>query len=165
MKHKKFSRKKLLIAVNISDPLDNERIEETSIKRLAERIEVSEHRLRRIVNGDYETDFLRSQSTGKLWQISYNFDYIVQVKPLFDFGSDDNADTIHQFTSAYKCCKFLGISRDTYYRRYAMQDIGMPCKMPVKDVFDRPWELTFLKEIKDVKEKEWRFKQNEDNKT
>lgn len=160
-KHKKFSRKKQLIAINISDALLNEKIEETSIKRLAERINVSEHRLRKIINGDFETDFLRSKETGKLWQITYNFDYVVQVKPLFDYGDD----TIHQFTSAYKCCKFLGISKDTYYRRYAMQEVGMPCKIPVKDLFDRQWELTFLKEIKDINKEEWRFKQNEDNKT
>ena len=43
-----------------------------------------------------------------------------------------------------------------------MQPIGTPCEATVKDLFDREWKLTFLKEPKS--KEEWRFVQYEDNK-
>ena len=158
--HKKFSRKKHIVAINISDALVNERVEGTSIKDLSRQIGVSEFRLRKIVNGETELDYLRSTSNGKLWQISYEFDYVVEAKPVYKDA--ELLDTTHRFTSAYKCCKYLGISKDTYYKRYKMQPIGVPCKVNVKDLFDREWQLTFLKELNTDKES-WRFVQNENN--
>lgn len=157
-KHKKFSRKKKIYAKNISDPLTNEVIEATSIKELAKLIEVSAYRIRRIVNGDFEADYLRSQKTGKLWRIEYNFDYAVKAIPMYQDA--ELLDEVHFFTSAYKCCVFLGISKDTYYKRKKLQPTGEPCKKLVKDVFDREWQLIFLTNTKDSDD--WRFHQDED---
>ena len=158
-KHKTYSRKKIIKATNISDLIYNQVIKTTNLRQLCRDIGVSEYRVRQILNGESKIDYIRSKETNILWQIEYEFDYVVEAKPLY--ADADVLDTVHKFTSAYKCCKFLGISKSTYYARIKLQPIGEPCKKTVTDIFDREWQLTFLKEPKE--KEEWRFIQNEDS--
>lgn len=158
-KYKTYSRKKTIKATNISDIICNQTIVTTNLRKLCKDIGVSEYRVRQILREESTVDYVRSKTTNVLWQIEYELEYVVEATPLYD--DSDVLDTVHKFTSACKCCKFLGISKSTYYARMKMQTIGEPCKVPVTDLFDRDWQLTFLKEPKN--KENWRFVQNEDN--
>ena len=50
------------------------------------------------------------------------------------------------FLSHYKAIKFLGCSKNTYYKRMTMQPIGQPCDMPLVDMLGREWIVTFLED-------------------
>ena len=76
-KHKTYSRKKIIKATNISDLIYNQTIKTTNLRQLCRDIGVSEYRVRQILNGESKIDYIRSKETNILWQIEYEFDYVV----------------------------------------------------------------------------------------
>ena len=89
-------------------------------------------------------------SNGKPWQIQFIADKACTLYPAWDTMLDAVQLGEQTFSSHIEAIKFLSQSGpsklNTYYRRMAMQPLGVPCSKTIKDVYDREWIITFFKE-------------------
>ena len=76
-----------------------------------------------------------------MFHVSVEHKYACELTPAFD----TDIPTQH-FLSHYKAIKFLGCSKNTYYKRMSMQELGTPCDMEIYDRLGQPWIVTFLED-------------------
>lgn len=76
-----------------------------------------------------------------MFHVLITHDYACELTPAFDTDIPTQ-----KFMSHYKAIKFLGCSKNTYYKRMIMQPIGQPCDMAISDRLGQPWIVTFLED-------------------
>lgn len=76
-----------------------------------------------------------------MFHVTVEHSFACELTPAFD-----TEIPTQKFMSHYKAIKFLGCSKNTYYKRMNMQPLGQPCDMAITDRLGQEWIVTFLED-------------------